>query len=365
LGPNGLADTSLFILGLTLSSSISEFYGGANITYLAKRVRSKEIIWTAYLLALPAAALVSIIYYFLEILNSFECSILFISAVMQSIVNTNYHYLSGLDKLNSYNILLLVYHLLLAVFLVIIYNFIHSESLSFFVTVFCCLGLILIFSVRILSKEISYEWHLSLNKAVLKLGFQNQIGVFTQLLNFRLVFFVIEASLGKYVLGLFSLGNQLIEASWIPSKAIATVQYSKFSQTLSKKDIKKSMPLYLLMSFFSTLAILLAVYIVPERIIALIFGEDFAEIKVFLIYLIPGALLLSISRIIGNYFAGQGLHKVNMIASISGFALNAVLVFYLIEKYQLAGAGYLNIWVFGLLLFIQLLFLTKDWSKKE
>ena len=62
----------------------------------------------------------------------------------------------------------------------------------------------------------------SLLAEMLKLGFWTQIANLTQLLTYRLNYYLIEGFVGRKSLGLYELGTRISEAVWIFPKSIST-----------------------------------------------------------------------------------------------------------------------------------------------
>jgi O-antigen/teichoic acid export membrane protein len=83
----------------------------------------------------------------------------------------------------------------------------------------------------------------------------------------------------------------------------------------------------------------LAVAGVAPWIVPLLFGPEFTPAVQALWYLLPGVLVFSIAKIIGNDFAGRGYVVTNGIVSASALALNIILNLVLVPRLGLVGAS--------------------------
>jgi len=349
LGAEGVGEISLFVLGISLSTSVSEFYGGANITYLASRENSNAVFLPSYFISTLVGVLFSFAYFVFDYFTLVECSIFFICCTLQGCVNVHYHWLSGRSKVHVYNYALFLFYISILALCGLAYWKLKLTSVSSYYISYL-IGLVLTLLLTSYSIQSSKGFKdlrsFRFKYSILKLGVQNQTCVLAQMLNYRLIYFVIEFLLGKATLGLFSVANQIVEGAWIPSKAIATVQYSELSNLDDKKEEKKLSLKYSAISLISTALILFVALLLPDWFYGQLFGEDFKETGSLILLLTHGALALALSRNIGAYFSGNGNHKINMYASLIGLLLNVSFVYFLIDRFELLGAGILTAIVF-------------------
>ena len=64
-------------------------------------------------------------------------------------------------------------------------------------------------------------------KKLAVLGIYNQIAVFTQLLSFRLSYYILDGYFGKEEVGVYSNAVSIAESIWLIGRSIATVQHSR------------------------------------------------------------------------------------------------------------------------------------------
>jgi O-antigen/teichoic acid export membrane protein len=204
-------------------------------------------------------------------------------------------------------------------------------------------------------------------KAMFRYGTQNQAAHITQLLSFRLSYYILEEYKGAAALGVFSNGISIAESIWLVAKSMALVQYSKVSNTENREESAKlSIKLAsvcLIMSFFLVIPLLL----IPAETYAWIFGAGFEGVKPVIWTLAPGVVVYNIAIILGHYFSGTGRYYRNTIISTAGLVVSATLYFLLIPVFSFNGAGIATSVSY---LFTSILFLWyfsseyKDWHKE-
>jgi O-antigen/teichoic acid export membrane protein len=173
---------------------------------------------------------------------------------------------------------------------------------------------------------------------MIKYGFLIQIANFSQLLNYRLSYYVIKFIVGVKPLGLFDLGTKLSEAIWIFPKSISTVQYTRISNCGDDKVYAKRITLsFLKLTFVFAIIATIFLFCIPSQWLGLIFGNEFVESKKIIYALGSGIVLLSCNIILSHHFSGFGNYKVNTIASTIGLIVTGCLsipVFFLSNNFS-------------------------------
>ena len=143
------------------------------------------------------------------------------------------------------------------------------------------------------------------------------------------------------------------EKALIPGKAISMVQYAKISNIDDENEASqltiKLLTVSVIIGFFAAIALI----VIPEKLIRLLFGADFGEAKSILVYLAPGVVFMSISTIYSHYFAGLGKYKFNTMISSIGLLAIAVLSYSLIPIYGMKGAALATSIVYLIQAFVQ------------
>lgn len=90
------------------------------------------------------------------------------------------------------------------------------------------------------------------------------------------------------------------------------------------------------MTFFSLLILL----VIPNSFFGVLFGREFAGIKLVMLSLAVGILMLSISIILSPFFSGIGKPVHNAIGSGIGLIFTIILCLWFIPRIGVLGAGF-------------------------
>ncbi len=345
LGSEGYGTVSLIILSIAIIMMLNELACGSALVYFASRKPTLHL-WV-----------LSIIW---VLLNTFiATSVLHVSglvpagyelhtgllALILGISSVHMHLLLGKEKVMMYNVINVLQVLSLFFALLIQFKIAHlihvnAYVYALYVSYSCALILGFFFLLPYLKAGQSFQG-VAIYKDLLGFGIFTQMANIFQLLNRRLVYYLIEIMLanGRAALGVFSAAMQLAEGLWLVSKSIALVQFSRISNTRDKKYAVYTSLLLLKFSFLITLLMLLIVFCIPSSLFVFVLGDDFEMVKLVLILLSPGILFVSSSLILSHFFSGTGTPKYNTIATLLGLICTLLLGFLLVPVYEIVGAA--------------------------
>ena len=342
LGAGGLGFVSMFVLGIAINAQISSFFGGSALVYLTPRSNTANLLFISYSGAVLVHAMLIPLYFLVKPFDTEYFPVFFLISFINVLLSNNLSVLLGKQRVETYNIIttvqVLLQTLVFAGFVVIV----HPLKTDHYV-IAAATGYFMAFagSSGVLYKEIRSvgESKLQTLKEILKYGFFSETGNILQLLSYRLNYFFVNKWLGMAALGEFSLAVQLTESLRIFSKGIATVEYSHYSNVKSALTTSANTKRSVLYSLAFTLTGLVALLLLPQRFISIIFGEEFPHIKTIIALLAPGILFLSAGTVIAPFFSGQGKHYINAVGSAICFAITAIFSFLLIPGFGLSGAA--------------------------
>jgi len=171
------------------------------------------------------------------------------------------------------------------------------------------------------------------------LGFFNQIAVFTQLLSFRMSYYLLNYYFGPEEVGIYSNAVSVAESVWLIGRSMATVQHSRIVNT---NDAEYSLGLTSKINsinFLITAILVIIMAFIPDRFYTWVFGDEFIGINRIIRLIGPGIIFFGIALIQGYYFSSTGKHYVNALASTAGLIITVILGFILIPVYETTGAG--------------------------
>ena len=174
-------------------------------------------------------------------------------------------------------------------------------------------------------------------KSIFDYGVKNEFNYLIQFLNYRLSYYFIAQLLGLAELGVFSIVVSVSEAVWIISRSMSAVHFSNVVNSDDRFRSRQETVAFAKQSLWISLLILGISALIPKPLYQVIFGNDFSEVKKFIIMLSPGIVSIAVSNLYGHYFAGVGKLKILRDKSLIGLAATIILLPLLMKKYQLTG----------------------------
>jgi O-antigen/teichoic acid export membrane protein len=370
IGAAGKGDQSLIITLITFIIVFTSIIGAASISYLIPRFPFLSLIVPSYLwifivtvagyFVLPWLNLVAPAY------NSHVCFLSFFLAIL----NVNISVLISKQRINAANLLGFLQSFLIIVLLVIAFIGFRNRSLqSYILALYGGYGITLIVSFMMIRSYFieapvdSFSVWLSAFKKLALLGFYNQVAVFTQLLSFRLSYYILNASTGREAVGIYSNAVSIAESIWLIGRSIATVQHSKIVNSTDKLFSLRLTSRMNTMNMLISILLLLILISVPDSLYTWIFGKEFVHINRIIWTLAPGIVFFGIALVLGYYFSSTGRHIVNAIASTVGLIVTLALGFILIPLYHSYGAGIVASVSYGATALVVIFFFIREKKK--
>jgi len=178
-------------------------------------------------------------------------------------------------------------------------------------------------------------------KGVFFEGLWAQLGHFVLFLVMKAPLWFIAYFWGDSNAGVFANAMLIADTIWIFSGSFGTVIHSRVLRNSSKVFHERLIRRYIDFSLLGTLIICIVVVAIPNGIFTMVFGDNFALLKMEFVWLIPGIIFSAMSTAIGNYLHGMNrfkeLFKNHFIAFVTlfaavlvgnelGFGLNSVII---------------------------------------
>lgn len=180
--------------------------------------------------------------------------------------------------------------------------------------------------------------------------------------------------LGIVEVGLYSVALLLVEKSWFFTTAISNALFPIIRR---RDDGPKLVARLVRFSVIFSLLFALFLMLTAEKLLPFIFGDDFILSVSPLLWLLPGALALTVPKILVTQFSALDKMQLAIYSSAPGLVVNIALNLILIPRYGLQGAaigtsisyivyGCLNIYFFKKLTKVNfnelLIFKKQDWK---
>ena len=174
----------------------------------------------------------------------------------------------------------------------------------------------------------------------LKYGIKAHLSNIIAILNYRIDIFFINYFLGPLYTGIYVIAVQISERIWMVSHSVGVVIFPKLSEIASDTEqIRLLTPrIFRLVLLLSTLLSLL-VALLSFPLIYYVFGSSYLESLGPLFLLLPGIILLSVSRVLANDISARGKPELNLYSSFLVLLINIVLNISLIPSLGINGAA--------------------------
>jgi O-antigen/teichoic acid export membrane protein len=369
LGPEGKGTQSIIITTISFILIFANLVGGATLVYLTPRFPVPLLLIPSYVWTI----LMSLFSYF--VLSVFrlvqEPYILHVCllAVINSIMSIHSNVLIGKQRIRESNQLVLVQTLVLILSLLFAFLVLrHIAVDSYIYSLYVSLGVSMILSSWYIIDSIReikvfpFGKYLPVVVQMFRYGAQNQATHITQMLSFRLSYYVLEEYKGLSAVGIYSNGISIAESIWLVAKSMSLVQYSWVSNSDDRVASARLTIRLVKVGVALSVILILPLLLLPVSGYTFIFGTGFAGVKPVIWTLLPGVLVYNCSILLGHYYSGTGRYLVNTTISSAGLALSIILYFTLIPAYSIIGAGVATSisYIFTSILFLW--FFTRDYK---
>ncbi|MCX6327236.1 MAG: oligosaccharide flippase family protein [Bacteroidia bacterium] len=339
LGSAGRGQIALIIANISLITILNNILCGSTIAFHAPRLSRDFLLATSLtgviVLSLSGSVIFSLIFSFKYFQPLFAISLL------TSLTSSISMYWLGKNNIKWYNILTLINPVIVLIYLLIIYFIFKLKTIdACFSAYYFGLGTVFIVGVSgLLQSEKFQRPHFEFAgfKKIISYGFNNELNYFIQFLNYRLSYYFIAKWLGLSQLGVFSIVVSISEAVWVISKSMSAIHFSNVINSQDQLSSYSATTVFSRQSLWISLLLLGLGVIIPKSLYQFIFGAEFGNIKIFIIYLVPGVISIAVSNLYGHYFAGIGKLIILRNKSLIGLGSTLILLPLLITKYQLTG----------------------------
>ena len=347
LGPAGKGIQSLVITTITFVLVFANLVGGATLVYLVPRHAPSLLVLPSYLWTI----LICLVSYFILQLfpvvdPSFIIHICILSA-LNSFLAINTSVLIGKEKIKTSNLISLAQPFTLILSLLVFFTISEGPGIADYIK-----SLYISFGISAMVSMVYYYKHCGKIRfqplteyriiviEMIRYGILNQVAHITQMLSFRLSYYVLDHYHGEAAVGVYSNGISLAESIWLISKSISMVQYARISNMPDRQESARLTVRLIKFSVAASLIVLLPLILLPSSFYIFIFGDGFAETRLVIWTLAFGVLVYNFSILTGHYFSGTGRYYINAISSSLGLIASIILYYTLIPAFGMAGAGW-------------------------
>ena len=177
-------------------------------------------------------------------------------------------------------------------------------------------------------------------RQVFLFGLKSYVGNLITFLNYRLNFYMIGGLVGANAVGIYAVTVPITEVIWILASAVSTVIFPLIALQSSRAEPNKNpTPVISRWVFIASCVAGLIIGLMANFIVLKAFGPLYSEAVEAIYWLLPGAVLFSVSKVLSGDIAGRGRPDINLYITSLSLVINIVLCYCLIPKYGLNGAA--------------------------
>jgi O-antigen/teichoic acid export membrane protein len=340
LGASGVGAMSLIVLGITFILLLNNVVGGGGLVYLVPRYATSALRWPTYGWAvLTALVAFAVLWQWPLLVPEGYAGHTVALAFLQAITGVHHGLLLGRERYGVGNalmvaqpaILLLAFVLLLRHDGAVVMDYVHAAYIAFG-TIAVVSGLLTIDRSR--RQATGSAW-----AGLFRQGVPAQLANALQLINYRLVYYLVERAQGLVALGTFSITTQLAESAWLAPRSLGSVLYARVSNMREAEQQRALTLVVWKVAVGIALVALVVLLVLPDAVYRMVFGPEVQGIAAIVAWMAPGLLAMSASQALSHYLSGTGRVYHNAIASGLGALVTVLVGPWAISAMGLYGAG--------------------------
>lgn len=317
LGPEGKGLASRLLVTVSGIQICCDFMGGAAMVYLSSRFRLRDLIVPAWIwAAVVCAAALLVVHASDPVLFSVYGLHIGLLAFLGATLNQHIHLFNGRERFRTSNLLTLGQAGITATVLWLLLQYdpvpgTYTWALYAGWGIPWLLSGLLLLSLPETHPPGGYK---KSSLSLFRYASANQGGHLIQFITQRIAFFLLPA----FTLGIYSNAISISESTWMIASSMAMIQFGHISNSDDREKATRLTILLFKAAVVLTALAAVILCILPETLFTGLFGPGFAPVGRLLPILLPGVVCISGYLIIGHYFSGMGLFRINNIALLSG-----------------------------------------------
>ncbi|KPJ64853.1 hypothetical protein AMK68_00380 [candidate division KD3-62 bacterium DG_56] len=184
-------------------------------------------------------------------------------------------------------------------------------------------------------------------RRALHYGVRAQAGGLVQFVNYRLDLLLVSALLSPARAGIYSVSVAVSELLWLLPNAMGRVLFPRTAGS-DPEVANRFTPLVCRMTVLLSCVSAVVLAAVARFLIPAFYGARFADAVLPLLVLLPGAVMFSLTRVIGPDLMGRGKPQYNSYAAALAAVVTVVLDVVLIPRMGITGAALASTVAYGL-----------------
>lgn len=172
----------------------------------------------------------------------------------------------------------------------------------------------------------------------IKYGLKNHITTLSDFVNLRFDIFLMGIFLSTTSIGIYTVAVGLAELLWYIPNSISTVLFPEISSVKDERANYITAKI-LRISFFIVICTSLVLLLCAKPLIALLYGSNFLGAVQPFLFLVPGIVTLSLTKILISDLSGRGRPGIVAVVSLFTAAIHILLNVILIPRMGIVGAS--------------------------
>jgi O-antigen/teichoic acid export membrane protein len=351
LGPTDLGAFSVALVVPSLVSLFLQFgLGVANVYFIGrKKYPADVLLGNALTLSLITSVLVLPLYLLLipfllrtvAVGVQVEVLVLIGLSIPLALIGGHLSYIFlGLQDIQEYNLLKLVRNGSTLLFLVVFVLILRLGVTGAVVAMVLAWTLMVVRGLWAMRRVVAVRllWNWLVLKDCLRLGIKGYLANLFQFFNYRLDVLLLSFFMGVTAVGIYAVAVAATEVLWYVPEAVATVLFPRTAGT-SEEEARSFTPMVSRAVFPWTLALGVLLALLSYPVVILVFGGQYAAAVLPLRLLLPGVVMLSLSKVLSSDLGGRGLLLYNTLSSLVGLIATVALDTLLIPRWGINGAA--------------------------
>jgi O-antigen/teichoic acid export membrane protein len=179
-------------------------------------------------------------------------------------------------------------------------------------------------------------------KGIFGYGLKAHLGNVLTFFHYRIDVFILNLFLDPAMIGLYNVGVDVVETFWVISYSASAVLFPLVSKANWDRSSNRKLSITPIISrhlLLLSLPVVIGMALLGPILLPLVYGKEYLGATQVLLFLLPGAFMLSFSRPLSNDIAGRGHPEINSIRSGFVVIVNIAANLLLIPRLGVIGAA--------------------------
>ena len=174
----------------------------------------------------------------------------------------------------------------------------------------------------------------------LRYGYKAHLSNILTFVNYKADIFLVNLLISPVSAGIYVISVSMSEKLWLLSQAVSTVILPKLSELHDEKEVRRQLtPLITRWMLVIVMLSACMFAVLGPYLISTFFGEGYTDSAIPFLFLLPGIVLASITKVLANDIAARGRPELNTYTSFVVIAINIAGNLCLIPQWGLSGAA--------------------------